>query len=260
VPPEDELPQEEVLYGVHPVLEALTTRVRSVERLFVAREGTLGPAGRLLRLARQAGIPVSHVPREVLARRLGRRAVHQGIVAAVSPVPYADPEVVCAEAAAAADGILLLLDRLTDPRNLGAILRTAAAAGVAGVLLGEGSVGLTPAALKTSAGAAGRLPVAREAKPGRRLEALRRAGFRVLALDPRGALPWDRADLTGRLTLVIGGEGPGVRPGLATRAEHRVAIPLAAGVESLNVSVSVGVILFEAVRQRRAIESPQGGW
>lgn len=258
--PEDELPPEELLYGVHPVLEALTTRLRSVERIFVAREGTGGPAGRLLRLARQAGIPVSHVPREVLARRLGRKAVHQGIAAAVAPLPYADPDAVCAAAAAAVDGTLLLLDRVTDPRNLGAILRTAAAAGVSGVLLGEGSVGLTPAALKTSAGAAGRLPVAREPKPGTRLEALRRNGFRSLALDPRGALPWDRADLTGRLVLVVGGEGPGVRPGLATRAEHRVAIPLAPGVESLNVSVSVGVILFEAVRRRRAIESPQGGW
>jgi len=260
VPPEDELPAEELLYGVHPVLEALTTRLRSVERLFVAREGTAGPAGRLLRLARRAGIPVSHVPREVLARRLGRRAVHQGIAAAVTPVPYADPETLCAKAAAAPDGTVLLLDRVTDPRNLGAILRTAAAAGASGVLLGEGSVGLTPAALKTSAGVGARLPVAREPRPGARLEALRRAGFRCLALDPRGELAWDVADLTGKLALVIGGEGPGVRPGLATRVEHRVAVPLAAGVDSLNVSVSVGVILFEAVRQRRAIERAGGGW
>jgi 23S rRNA (guanosine2251-2'-O)-methyltransferase len=260
VPPEDELPQEELLYGVHPVLEALTTRVRSVERLFVAREGTAGPAGRLLRLARGAGIPVSHVPREVLARRLGRKAVHQGIAAAVTPVPYADPEAVCADAAASPEGTLLILDRVTDPRNLGAILRTAAAAGVHGVLLGEGSVGLTPAALKTSAGVAGRIPVAREPKPGTRLESLGRAGFRCLALDPGGALPWDRADLSGRLVLVVGGEGPGLRPGLATRAAQRVAIPLARGVESLNVSVSVAVILFEAVRRRRAIERGGGGW
>ncbi len=260
MPPEDELPPEELLYGVHPVLEALTTRLRSVERLFVAREGTAGPAGRLLRLARQAGIPVSHVPREVLARRLGRKAVHQGIAAAVSPVPYADPDSLCAAAAAAPAGILLLLDRVTDPRNLGAILRTAAAAGVHGVLLGEGSVGLTPAALKTSAGVAGHVPVAREPKPGPRLEVLGRAGFRCFALDPRGALPWDRADLSGRLVLVVGGEGPGVRPGLATRAEQAIAVPLAPGVESLNVSVSVGVILFEAVRQRRAIERGGDGW
>ncbi|HEX5044422.1 MAG TPA: RNA methyltransferase [Candidatus Polarisedimenticolaceae bacterium] len=260
MPPEDELPPEELLYGVHPVLEALTTRLRSVERLFVAREGTAGPAGRLLRLARRAGIPVSHVPRAVLARRLGRNAVHQGIAAAVAPLPYADPESVCAAAAADPAGVLLLLDRVTDPRNLGAILRTAAAAGVHGVLLGEGSVGLTPAALKTSAGVAGHLPVAREPKPAARLEALGRAGFRCLALDPRGAVPWDRADLSGRLLLVIGGEGPGLRPGLATRAEHRLAIPLAPGVESLNVSVSVGVILFEAVRQRRAIERGGDGW
>jgi 23S rRNA (guanosine2251-2'-O)-methyltransferase len=256
VPLEDELEGGEVLYGVHPVLEALTTRLRSVERLFVAREGTAGPVGRLLRQARQAGIPVSHVPREVLARRLGRRAVHQGVAASVSPVPYADPEALCASAASAPQATLLLLDRVTDPRNLGAILRTAAGAGVHGALLGEGSVGLTAAAVKTSAGVATRLPVAREPKPGPRLEALHGAGFRSVALDPRGPTAWDALDLTGKLVLVVGGEGPGLRPGLATRALHRVAIPLAGQVESLNVSVSVGILLFEAVRQRRARHEP----
>jgi 23S rRNA (guanosine2251-2'-O)-methyltransferase len=254
MPPEDDLEAGEVVYGVHPVEEAMATRLRSVERLYVAREGTAGRVGRLLRQARQAGVPISHVPRQVLARRLGRHAVHQGIAAAVTPVPYADPDALCAAAAAQPHGTLLLLDRVTDPRNLGAILRTAAAAGAAGVLLGEGSVGLTPAAVKTSAGVAGRLPVAREPRPGPRLTALAAEGFRGVALDPKGATSWDRIDLTGRLLLVVGGEGPGLRPGLATRAEHRVSIPLAAGVESLNVSVSVGVVLFEAVRQRRAIE------
>jgi 23S rRNA (guanosine2251-2'-O)-methyltransferase len=256
VPLEDELGEGEVLYGVHPVLEALTARVRSVERLFVAREGTGGPVGRLLREARRAGIPVSHVPRQVLGRRLGRAALHQGIAALVAPVPYADPEALCAAATARPQGTLLLLDRVTDPRNLGAILRTAAAAGADGALLGEGSVGLTAAAVKTSAGVAARLPVAREPRPGARLTALAGAGFRSVALDPRGASPWDGVDLTGRLVLVVGGEGPGLRPGLATRAAHRVAIPLAAGVESLNVSVAVGVLLFEAVRQRRAAGVP----
>ena len=256
---EDDLEAGEFVYGVHPVLEALTTRLRSVERLFVAREGTTGSVGRLLRQARQAGVPVSHVPRQVLARRLGRQAVHQGIAAAVAPLPYADPDVLCAQAAGSSTGTVLLLDRVTDPRNLGAILRTAAAAGAHGALLGEGSVGLTAAAIKTSAGVAGRLPVAREPRPGPRLVSLAEAGFRCVALDPRGESQWDRVDLTGRLALVVGGEGPGLRQGLATRAEHRIAIPLSAGVESLNVSVSVGVVLFEAVRQRRAIERAGGG-
>jgi 23S rRNA (guanosine2251-2'-O)-methyltransferase len=150
----------------------------------------------------------------------------------------------------------LFLDRVTDPRNLGAILRTAAAAGADGALLGAGSVGLTAAAIKTSAGTASRLPVAREPRPAARLAWLAEAGFCCVALDPKGTTPWDGVDLSGRLALVVGGEGPGLRPGLATRAAHRVAIPLAAGVESLNVSVSVGIVLFEAVRQRRAAQEP----
>jgi 23S rRNA (guanosine2251-2'-O)-methyltransferase len=241
----------EVLYGIHPILEALEAGRRTIDRILVAREGAPG-VGRAVREARERGIPVAHLPREVIARKVGRGAVHQGIVALVSAVPYADPDEVCRAAAARPDGLLLVLDGVTDPRNLGASVRSAAAAGASGVLLGiEGTVGLTAAAAKSSAGTIERLPVAREAKLRERLRSLRAEGFRVLGLDARGERPWDSLDLSGRNVLVAGGEGRGLRRSVAEACEHRISVPLEAGVESLNVSVAVAVVLFEVVRQRR---------
>jgi 23S rRNA (guanosine2251-2'-O)-methyltransferase len=152
---------------------------------------------------------------------------------------------------------VLVIDGVEDPGNLGAVLRSAAAAGVHGILLGrDGTVGVTPVAIKASAGTAGKVPIAREGRLPARLEALAEAGFRVVALDPRGDRPWNRVDLTGPVAIVAGGEGRGLRPGILRKCTDRIAIPLAAGVESLNVSVATGVVLFEVVRQRSGGEKP----
>ncbi len=241
------------IYGLHPVAEALEQRSRQVERIWVARERLDGRTGRVLKLAREAGIPVRYVTRDVLTRRLGRRAGVQGLAACVAPFSYVDAEELCTQAAECEAAILLLLDRVQDPGNLGAILRVAAGAGVAGVLLAsEATAGVSPAAFKASAGLLTRVPLAREARPARRLRALRERSFKVIGLDPRGSRPWDEAELTGRVTFVVGGEARGLRPGLLAECGDRVRIPLARGVDSLNVAVAVGVVLFEAVRQRRA--------
>ena len=142
----------EVVYGANPVLELLKVRLREVERVLVARERHAG-VGQIVRLAREAGIPVSHLARPVLARMVGRNAAHQGIAAVVSPVAYADASELYARAAVER-GLLVMLDGVTDPGNLGAVVRTAAAAGAVGVVLsGEGTVGLTPVVAKAAAGA-----------------------------------------------------------------------------------------------------------
>jgi 23S rRNA (guanosine2251-2'-O)-methyltransferase len=232
-------------------MELLEQRPREVERVLVARDAA-GPVGRALRLARAAGVPVSHLSRQALEQRLGRRRTSQGIAAITAPLPYADADEVCRRAAAAEPGWLVLLDGVTDQGNLGAIVRTAAAVGVTGVLLGaEGTAGLGPAVAKASAGAVERIPVAREARPARRLARLAAEGFLTVALDPRGSRPWDEAPLAGRLVLVAGGEGRGLRPSLLEACRERVAIPLTPAVESLNVGVALGVVLFEALRRRR---------
>ena len=241
----------EVLFGLHAVVEALEAGKRTIDRVLVSRESGGHNLGRLLRAARAAGVPVTHLPKEVLARKTGSRAVHQGVAALVAPVAYADVDHVCAEAGLAAAGLLVVVDGIEDPRNLGAVIRTAAAAGAHGVLLGtEETVGITPAVAKTAAGALERIPIAREPKLGRRLLSLKSRGFRVVALDPRSERLWDAESYRGRIVVVAGGEARGLRRGLLEAADARVALPLAGGIESLNVSVAVGAVLSEVVRQR----------
>jgi 23S rRNA (guanosine2251-2'-O)-methyltransferase len=242
----------EVLFGVHSVVAALEAGKRTIDRVLVAREGGGRNLGRLLRAARAAGVPVTHLPKEILARKAGARAVHQGVAALVAPIAYADAEALCAAAAREATGLLVALDGVADPRNLGAVIRTAAATGVHGVLLGtEEAVGVTPAVAKTAAGALELIPIAREPRLGGRLESLKSSGFRVVALDARSDRAWDAEVYGGRIAVVAGGESRGLRRGLLEVADVRVSLPLAPGVESLNVSVAVGALLYEVVRQRR---------
>ncbi len=243
-------PERETLYGVNPVLEALAARRRSIERLLVSREAHGDRVGRALREARAAGIPIRHLSRSVLSRQL-KTSAHQGIAAIVSAAPYVDAEDLLRRAGRHGDALLVMLDGVTDPRNVGAAIRSAAAAGCHGVLLhAERTAGLTPAAAKTSAGALEHIPVARTSRPRALAEALQAAGFRVLALDPRGAVSWSAADYSGRILLVAGGEQRGPGRWVRDLGAVGVAVPLAGAVESLNVSVALGVVLFEAVRQR----------
>ena len=238
--------------GVRPVQELLEHRPLEIERILVARESS-GRVGRLLRIAREAGIPVSHLERERLTARAGRASAAQGIVAQVAAARYAPLEETVRRARGKPDALLVLVDRVTDAGNLGAIVRTSAAAGADAVILSrEGTVGLNPHVIRASAGAVERIPVCRDGEPGRRIEALREAGFLCVALDPRGEVVWSELRLGGPVLVVAGGEERGARPGIVEKCDNRVAIPLERGVESLNVAVATGVLLFELRRQRRA--------
>ncbi|MDH3629050.1 MAG: RNA methyltransferase [Acidobacteriota bacterium] len=241
------------VYGNRPVQELMERRPRSIQRLLVAVEQE-SRFGRLLRAARQAGIPTQRVPRRVLTQQLGHGIRHQGVLAEIAPRVYADAETLCLEALEATDAPLLLaVDRVQDPGNLGSILRSAIGAGVSGVLLSsEGTVGLTPAVAKASAGAVEGLVVAREPRLARRIGWLREKGFETVVLDPRGDVEWDRVDLTGPTLILAGGERRGVRPSLADACNSRARISMAGNFDSLNVAISTGVLLFEAVRQRKS--------
>jgi 23S rRNA (guanosine2251-2'-O)-methyltransferase len=256
----------DVLYGLHPVEEALRAGKRRFDRVLVARErhGTK-PDPRvesLLAQCREAGIRVALEPREQLTQ-LASTANHQGVVALVRPQETLALEDLFAPDPARADSalpgtprLLLALDGVEDPQNLGALLRVADGAGVDGVVLTERRAApLSPAALKASAGAAEHLRIARVVNLVRALEQLKQHNLWVAGLDERGSTDYDQFDLTGDLVLVLGREGAGLHDLVRRTCDHLLRIPMAGGVSSLNVSTAGAVVLYEAARQRRAAQS-----
>ncbi len=242
----------EPVYGVQPVRAALAAGGEGIERLVVSR-GRHGKALRaILDLARDLGIPVRMSPREALDR-LAAGGAHQGVVAlrrAAGPVYTPRQE---ALAGLEAPALVAVLDGMEDPRNLGAVLRTAAAAGVQAVFLPERRAsGLTPAAVKAAAGTAGLVPVVRETNLARLLDTLKEAGLWVVAVEAGAPAPWEGFDFRQPTALVLGGEGRGIRPLVRRGCDAAVGLPLARGVESPNVSVAFGVVAYEVLRQRRA--------
>lgn len=240
----------ELLYGLHAVREALRAGTRPLIRLLVARQDR--HMADLVRLARAAGVPV-HVEPQAALDRLVPDGRHQGIIGLVASKQYAEPEEILAYARQRGESpLLVVLDGVEDPNNLGAILRTAEAAGAHGVFLPERrSAGLTGAVAKASAGALEHLRVARTPNISRLIERLQAEGVWVYALVPQASKPHTSLDFRGSVAVVLGGEAGGVRPGVLGHCDDRASIPMQGQVESLNVSVAAGVVLFEAVRQRR---------
>jgi 23S rRNA (guanosine2251-2'-O)-methyltransferase len=224
VPARDHVSQE-VIYGRRPVEEAQRGR-RRVLRVWTSAD--LAP-GELTRLA---GSPD-----------------HQGIVAEVDPYPYADPRAILE----APDGLLVALDQVQDPRNLGAVCRSAEAAGAAGLVIPtRRSASVTAVASKASAGAVEHLPVARVSNLADWLGVAKEAGAWVYGAESGAETPYASADLTGKVVLVLGSEGGGLRRRVAASCDLLVSIPIPGRVDSLNVSAAAAVLLFEAARQRGA--------
>jgi len=242
----------ETIYGVHPVVEALRARRRPIDRILVAAERQDARVRQVIDAAREAGVPVQRQPRVALDRLSGGGR-HQGVVAVVGGMAYADPETTLGGLKGPA--LLVVLDGVEDPRNLGSTIRSAAAAGADALFLPErGAAGLTGVCVKASAGAAERLPVARIGNVVYFLKSLKEKGIWVVGLDAEGERGWTDFDLCQPVALVFGGEGRGLRRLARETCDIVLSIPLAHGVESLNLSVAAGIVLFEAVRQRR-----QGG-
>jgi 23S rRNA (guanosine2251-2'-O)-methyltransferase len=179
--------------------------------------------------------------------RIAGSADHQGIVAEVEPFPYADPTTLLARP----EALVVALDEVQDPHNLGAVCRSAEAAGAAGVVVPERrSAAVTPAVAKASAGAVEHLPVARVRNLADWLAAAKAAGAWIYGAAAEAPSGYAEADLTGRVVLVLGSEGSGLRPRVAASCDLLVSIPVLGRVGSLNVSAAAAVLLFEAVRQR----------
>jgi 23S rRNA (guanosine2251-2'-O)-methyltransferase len=243
------------IHGLHAVLEALESTPDQVSRV-VAAERSDGRADarlqRIIAAAKSAGVPFARQPARSLDRLAGEGSVHQGIVALLAEGGYADPDEVIARASAPA--LFLVLDGVEDPRNLGAAIRVAAAAGAGGIFVPERrSAGLSAACIKASAGTALKFPVARIGNLAAFLKRLKSEGVWVVGLDPEGTSLWSGFDLSMPVALVTGGEGKGLRRLTRESCDALLALPMAPGVESLNLSVAAGIALYEALRQRRKV-------
>lgn len=242
---------QQVLYGLHAVREALRSGTRPMLRLLVLREDR--QFADLVRLARSARIPV-HVEPQAALDRLAPQSRHQGVVALVAAKRYAELDEILGDARQRGEPpFLVILDGVEDPQNLGAICRTAEAAGVHGVFIPERrSAGLTGTVAKASAGAVEHLRVGCVTNLARLIESLQAEGVWVYALDAAAEKPYTALDLRGPLALVLGGEGKGVRPGVRDACDAQARIPMHGRVTSLNVSAAAAIVLYEAVRQRTA--------
>lgn len=243
--------QHDQLEGRNVVYEALRRRVRRVRRVLLddrARPG--GKVDAIVQEAERAGVPVVRVPRDRLDR-LSATGVHNGVIAEAEPIPEHTVTSLLAELdARGVEPFLVLVDEIQYEHNLGAVLRSALGAGVHGVVVPvRRGKGLSPVVQRVAMGGAEAVPVVREGLSSA-LATIRRAGIRVVGCDMGGAPLWE-VPLTGPVALVLGGEDKGLSPTLAKRCDAIAAVPLQGELESLNVSVTAAVMMFEKVRQER---------
>jgi 23S rRNA (guanosine2251-2'-O)-methyltransferase len=229
-----------MLAGIHPVREALRAG-RPLERVLVAKEATGPRIQELVEICRTRGIPVRFEPKERLDKAAGATP-HQGVVAFGTAERYAT-----LEETTAAGGLHIVLDGVEDPHNLGAVIRTAHAAGAAAVVIPERrAAGLTDTVARSAAGALSHLPVVRVTNINRTLEDLKKRGYWIYGLDERGTLNYTEVEYTAPTAFVLGAEGRGLHELAAKHCDFLVRIPMPpGGVASLNVSVAAGVVLFE---------------
>ena len=244
------------LFGVQPVLEALRAGTRPVERLTVAEGAHETRLREILEIARYADIPVRRVPRAEL-QRLAAGANHQGIIATIAAAHYTHTDelldALAARVGTADPPLAVVLDGVEDPRNLGAVIRTVECAGAHGVFVPERRAsGLTETVAKAAAGALEYVPVARAANVVRLIEELKERGVWTVGTAGDAETSYTEWDWTQPCALLLGGEGEGLRRLVRERCDVLVSIPLRGRIESLNVSVAAGIVLYEAVRQRTA--------
>ena len=240
------------LTGIHAVKEALEAQ-RPIDRIAIAKGRQDTRIEEIVQLARQHGVPVRFEDRGQLDR-LANSKDHQGVVAVAAARAAATLEDILARANAGhgQPGLIVLLDGVEDPHNLGAIIRTALAAGAHGVVIPERrAAGLTDTVARSSAGALAHLSVAKVTNLARTIEQLKDAGYWLVGLDEKADKSYTEADYTSPVGIVLGSEGQGLHELTRKRCDFVVSLPTTGPVKSLNVSVAAGIVLFEALRQRR---------
>ncbi len=239
-----------LIYGIHAVTESLKARGRAFEWVGIAKERNDLRLQRVIEECRKNGIAVRFLARPELDRMAGNNS-HQGVVAVTSAKQYGDVDDILA-AKRGMHSFLVVLDGVEDPHNLGAILRTADAAGADGVVIPERrAASVTPAVTKASAGASEHLPIAKVTNIARTVEELKGKNIWSVGLDERGTQSYDALDYKMDCAIVLGAEGKGLHDLVRKKCDFLVSIPMLGKVPSLNVSVAAAVVLYEVVRQRR---------
>ena len=239
----------EVVYGIHSVSEALRSRAQRIDYVAIARERHDAKLQRIIDDCRASGISVRFLPRPQLDRT-ARTANHQGVVAVTAAKQYSDLEALI-ENKRGQYSLIVVLDGVQDPHNLGAVIRTAEAAGADGVVIPERrAVGVTGTVAKASAGASEYLPIARVTNIARTLEELKAANIWIVGLDERAPQSYDQIDYKMNCALVLGAEGSGLHDLVRKKCDFLVSLPMLGRVPSLNVSVAAGIVLYEILRQR----------
>ena len=241
------------LYGIHPVLAALANPRRRAVRVLLTSEAESSLGARLDVLAQShpSGLPKPEIlTRESIDRILPRGAVHQGVAAQVQGLDDTDVEDICRATDGHDSARVVVLDQVTDPHNVGAVIRSAAAFGAAAVVLPErNSPGDSGVLAKAASGAVERVPLVRVVNLSRALGRLKQAGFWCVGLDGDAQTPINEADLTGKVALVLGAEGEGLRRLTREHCDLMVRIPIHKGIESLNVSNAAAITLYELARR-----------
>ena len=249
-------PDTSTLIGRQPVLEALEREDLGIEKVMLEQDASGERIGAIRAAAEERGTPVQYVPAARL-RHEADGATHQGVVAITAPIRYREVNDMLADIAPTWDAVqtknplLLVVDRVTDPRNFGAILRSAVGAGTDGVIVPSREMApLNAAALKASAGTAPRIPIARSDDLAQVLTQLKERGYFVYGAEGTAETSLWNAEWDRPVAVVMGSEGEGLAPGVADACDELVSIPLRGPVESLNVSVAAGLLLFAAARPR----------
>ena len=237
----------QIIYGLRPVIEALTSGT-AIERVYLQKGLTGQLAADLAARLRKAEIPVQYVPIEKLNKLTTGN--HQGVVATMASIKY-HQFIELAEREDAPQ-LIVLLDHITDVRNMGAIARTAECTGVGALIIPDrGSAAIGPDAIKTSSGALLRLPVCRESNLKTLVNLAKQCGYQIVAATEKGAVHYRRVDFTRPTLLILGNEETGISPELLKMSDLRAKLPIVGEVASLNVSVAAGVFLYEALEQQQ---------
>jgi 23S rRNA (guanosine2251-2'-O)-methyltransferase len=240
-----------IIYGIHPVQEALKSTHLQVEKIWIGTQTPHPPLQSILDLANKRKIPVTLTTKESL-ERMTKGGVHQNVVGLIKETPYADVGgMLSLWKKEGTKALFLILDGIQDPQNFGSLIRTALGCGAHGIVIPKDrSVGITPVVIKASAGAAAYLPIVRVVNIATTIDALKKEGIWVYGATGEARDLIYQLDLNTNLAILIGSEGKGIRPLVKRKCDRLFSIPMRGPVSSFNASVSGGMILYEVMRQR----------